>query len=114
MLVAEGYLEVVHLLAVALKPKVSRLYDPRVHRAHAHLVNLLPLNPVKFPAAGDNLGARGPVPGVLTRPGPNVAHGLEPGMAYRLEAELFGHLPLEQLRLGKAGGEGRKRASLDR
>ena len=44
MLVAERNFQVINLLAVALKPEMSRLDDAGVNRADGHLKNALPFD----------------------------------------------------------------------
>ena len=63
VLVAQGDLQVEHLLAVALEAEVARLDDPGVDRADRHLVDLLALDPVEVDHARPD-GLRSVAPGV--------------------------------------------------
>ena len=84
MLIAERDFQVKHVLAVALKAKVSRLDHAGVDRADGDLVDLLAVDAEEVGHAGHDGGADGPRPGVVSRAVGGVeANRLEPGMPAR-------------------------------
>ena len=111
MLIAKRNLEVVHLLSVALKPKMTRLDNAGVHGADSDFVNLLAFDPVKITDTRKNRLARRAIPGILSRPRPRVSYWLKPRMPRRLEAELFGDLTLEEMHLRATRRERGKRVA---
>ena len=82
-----------HLLAVALEAEVARLDDPRMHRSHRHLVDLVALHAEEVRDTG--------AIALLE------AHRLEPRMAPRGDAQLLGDLALEEVRLRALRGQRR-------
>ena len=96
MLVAQGYLQVEYLFAVALEAEVARLDDARVNGADGDLMDLVPLDPIEIHDADDGDLARLPAPRVVTGPiGSMEAHRLEPRVAFRVDAVLLSDFPLE-------------------
>jgi hypothetical protein len=87
VLVAQGDLQVQHLLAQHLEAEVPGLDHPGVHGPHGHLVDALALHPVEGR--------------VLRTP----AHGARPGVIQGRHAGLLGHLPFEELDLGAGPGQ---------
>ena len=114
VLEAEGDLEVEDALAVALEAEVPRLDDPRVDRADGDLVDLVPLDAEEVADGGQDRLALLPPPRVVARtPRRPVADRLEPRVPLGPEAELLGHLPLEEVRL-RRGGRQRREAVVGR
>jgi len=96
MLVAQFNLQVKHVFAQALEPKMARLDHARVDRPHRHLVHLFPLDLEVVGHAGGNRPARPAVPGVASvAVGGVKADRLQPGMALGPDAPLLGDLALE-------------------
>jgi len=109
VLIAEGDLQVIDRLAVALEAEMARFDDAGVHGTDGHLVNLLAgdLEEVRHAA---RRGARLPAPHVRpVAPGAFEPHRLQPGMPLRGDAPLLGDLPLEQVRLRACRRQGRVR-----
>ena len=108
VLEAEGDLEVEDALAVALEAEVPRLDDPAWTGPTATSWTSCPSTRKKSPTAG-RIGA---LPSAPTRRGPGatrpVADRLEPRVPLRLQAELLGHLPLEEVRLRRGGRQRRE------
>ena len=104
VLIAQGYLQMEHVLAVALEPEMPGLDDPRVHGPHRHLVYPVPLH---LEIIGD-AGGQGPA---VRRQAPAIgaveADGLEPRVTFGPRAPLFRDLPLEPMGLRAIGGQRR-------
>ena len=115
VLVAERYLEVEDLLAVALEPEVPRLDDAGVHGPHGYLVHLVALDAVEVHHTDHGRLVVTSVPRVVARAaGSHEADGLEPGMAARDSAPLFCDLALEEVYLRALGRHRRIRVVEDR
>ena len=95
VLVAERYLKMEDLFAVALEPEMARLYHAGVYRAHGHLVDFRTVYPEKICRSRRNRGAR------FQR----IAHRLKPGVSVAPEACLLRYLAFEQVELGEIGRE---------
>ena len=109
VLEAECDLEVEDALAVALETEVPRLDDSRVDRADGDLVDFVPLDAEEVADGGQDRLALLPPPRVVARtPRRPVADRLEPRVPLGLQAELLGHLTLEEVRLRRCGRQRRK------
>ena len=98
VLVAERDLEVEHVLPVALKAKVARLDDPRVHGPDRHLVHLVALDAVVVHHPDHGHGRRRDARDRLPVRGME-ANGLQPRVPPRHAPVLLGNLALEQVHL---------------
>src|SRR5262249_17049243 len=95
VLISERNLQVEHLFAVALKPEVPRLDDPRMDGADGHLVDLFSLHTVEVRNADHRRLVRLPTPRIVAWPIRSMEPDrLEPGVAFRADAVLLGDLPL--------------------
>ena len=111
MLEAELYLEVHHVLAVALEAEMAGFDDAGMHGAHGHFMHFFAFDAVVvgFSRAGAGIA--------VAFEGGAEAHGLEPRMAFGLHAPHFGEFALEEvglravrrhglIALGHGGAEG--------
>src|SRR5258708_7241189 len=94
-MIAEGDLEVKHLLTVTLETEVPRFDDAGVDWSNRDLVDLVTLNAEKVSDAGQFRSEDTPA----GAPRSVKTNGLEPGVPDRQQAVLLGNLALEQLNL---------------
>jgi hypothetical protein len=100
MLVPQGNLEVVDVLAVALKSEVTGLDDPGMNGADGDLVNLVSLDAIEIHDTDNGDVAFWSFPRVVSfAPRTNEAHRFEPRMPVRRDAPLFRDVTLEQVDL---------------
>jgi len=95
MLIAECDLQVHDLLTVALETEVSRFDHAGVHRAHRHLVDFPPLDPIEILNGRQRPFAA--APGIPAAPVGVEPYRFEPGVTDWDAAVLFGDFALEQL-----------------
>jgi hypothetical protein len=123
MLVAEGNLQVKHLLSVTLEPEMAGFDNTRMDGTNGDLMNFMPFDLEVVADADDRVSGVGcrvsgvgervslvhtrhPIPD--TRYPVNKAHGLEPRMSFRLDSELLGNFSFEEVDLRTSRREGRE------
>jgi hypothetical protein len=107
MLIAQGDLQMMYMLAMTLEPKVAGLDDTGMHRTDGYLVNFLAGHLEERCHRGRNRAFRGTTPRILAGNLRSVIpQRLEPGVLLRLNPELFGDFAFERLGGGTLRSQG--------
>jgi hypothetical protein len=109
VLIAKRDFQMEDLLTVTLETKMPGFNNPCMDRTDGHFVNLAPFDPVIIGDAHDGGLSWRPAPTIVARTVRTMkTNRLEPRVAVRTDAVLFGDFPFEQVELGAVSRQRRE------